>query len=177
MSLAHTCHAILQGAASAEEQAVSIAGSSAQGATAYLNLETGDCHGDDTAVRCLIRSGIDRAVFGLRHPLRHCRGLAISALQAAGIEVEVVGETPFLAPDDAQAAAQAACLSVNEVSALPSACPASYIRLSSHLLLLDVHNQVALPVKTCMCSINMSACKILKTRAACASLSHIGGCM
>jgi hypothetical protein len=42
-----------QGTQSAEVQAVEAAGESAQNATAYLNLEPGDCHGDDSAVRAL----------------------------------------------------------------------------------------------------------------------------
>ena len=66
----------LQGSESAEVQAVKIAGPGAQGSTAYLNLETGDCHGDDVSLRALVQSGASRVVFGLNNPLRHCRGLA-----------------------------------------------------------------------------------------------------
>lgn len=44
-----------QGTKSAEVQAVERAGESARMATAYLNLEPGDCHGDDSAVRALIQ--------------------------------------------------------------------------------------------------------------------------
>lgn len=42
-----------QGTKSAEVQAVERAGELAKNATAYLNLEPGDCHGDDSAVRAL----------------------------------------------------------------------------------------------------------------------------
>jgi len=42
-----------QGTKSAEVQAVERAGDEAKNATAYLNLEPGDCHGDDSAVRAL----------------------------------------------------------------------------------------------------------------------------
>jgi hypothetical protein len=43
-----------QGTESAEAKAVRAAGSRASGATAYMNLEPGDCHGDEKAVRALI---------------------------------------------------------------------------------------------------------------------------
>ena len=115
---------LVQGATSAEEQAVSQAGSSARGATAYVNLETGDCHGDDAALRCLLQAGVSRAVVGLRHPLRHQRGQGIRALQAAGVQVEVVGEAPLLGAEAAQEAAVRACLSVNEVSVVGVRCVA-----------------------------------------------------
>ncbi|KAJ7165429.1 hypothetical protein O6H91_Y545700 [Diphasiastrum complanatum] len=42
-----------QGTTSAEVQAVERAGEHARGATAYLNLEPGDCHGDESAVKAL----------------------------------------------------------------------------------------------------------------------------
>ena len=42
-----------QGTQCAEVQAVEKAGEFAKNATAYLNLEPGDCHGDDSAVRAL----------------------------------------------------------------------------------------------------------------------------
>ena len=47
----------VQGSTSAEVQAVRQAGADAAGATAYLNLETGDCHGDDTAWQALLAAG------------------------------------------------------------------------------------------------------------------------
>lgn len=43
-----------QGTESAEAQAVRAAGPRAAGATAYMNLEPGDCHGDRRAVKALI---------------------------------------------------------------------------------------------------------------------------
>lgn len=46
-----------QGTKSAEVQAVEMAGEFAKNATAYLNLEPGDCHGDDSAVRALRQVG------------------------------------------------------------------------------------------------------------------------
>lgn len=39
---------------SAEVQAVSTALGAAKGGSAYLNLESGDCHGDASAVRALV---------------------------------------------------------------------------------------------------------------------------
>lgn len=105
----------LQGSISAEEQATTQAGPSARGATAYVNLETGDCHGEDAAVRSLLEAGVSRVVVGLRHPLQHRRGEGISALRRAGVTVEVLGEETLLAGDEAQANAIQACLQVNEV--------------------------------------------------------------
>ena len=49
-----------QGTESAEVQAVRQAGPAARGSTAYLNLETGDCHGDATSVGALVQSGVGR---------------------------------------------------------------------------------------------------------------------
>jgi pyrimidine deaminase RibD-like protein len=76
-----------QGAVSAEVQAVQTIQSAAQGATAYLNLESGDCHGDDAAVHALINAQVSRVVIGIRHPLAHMRGTAIRALRAHGVAV------------------------------------------------------------------------------------------
>ena len=36
------------------------AGPGARGGTAYVNLETGDCHGDDASVAALVQSGVGR---------------------------------------------------------------------------------------------------------------------
>lgn len=44
-----------QGTKSAEVQAVEAAGEHCGGATAYLNMEPGDCHGDHTAVSALVQ--------------------------------------------------------------------------------------------------------------------------
>lgn len=79
-----------QGAESPEVSAALEAQGRARGGTAYLNIECGDCHGDDAAIRALITSGIQRCVVGLRHPLVHSRGVAIDALLSAGIRVDVV---------------------------------------------------------------------------------------
>lgn len=78
-----------QGCESAEVQAVREAGGRATGGTAFLNLECGDCDGDDAAVRALIDSGVVRCVIGMPHPLPHFRGKAIAALKDAGMDVEV----------------------------------------------------------------------------------------
>ena len=51
----------LQGTTSAEVQAVQQAGPALRGGTAYLNLETGDCHGDDASVAALIQGGVGRS--------------------------------------------------------------------------------------------------------------------
>jgi diaminohydroxyphosphoribosylaminopyrimidine deaminase/5-amino-6-(5-phosphoribosylamino)uracil reductase len=67
----------MQGSESVEVQAARLGGPAARGSTAYLNLETGDCHGDDTSLRALIDCGVERVVVGLQNPLRHTRGLAI----------------------------------------------------------------------------------------------------
>lgn len=44
-----------QGTKPAEVQAVEAGGSFCRGATAYLNMEPGDCHGDHTAVSALVQ--------------------------------------------------------------------------------------------------------------------------
>jgi diaminohydroxyphosphoribosylaminopyrimidine deaminase/5-amino-6-(5-phosphoribosylamino)uracil reductase len=88
----------------------------ARGGTAYLNLESGDCHGDRAAVDALVAAGVARVVVGLRHPLPHLRGTAISALRAQGVAVAVLGEAP-LAPGAAPEAADEAldaCLAAND---------------------------------------------------------------
>ncbi|KAL6841985.1 hypothetical protein ACP4OV_028185 [Aristida adscensionis] len=81
-----------QGTPCAELLATQEAGEHARGATAYLNLEPGDCYGDSTAVASLVQAGITRVVVGLRHPLKHLRGKAIQALRSEDIHVDVVGE-------------------------------------------------------------------------------------
>ncbi|OVA14785.1 CMP/dCMP deaminase [Macleaya cordata] len=81
-----------QGTKCAELQAVEAAGEFSRGATAYLNMEPGDCHGDQTAVSALIKAGISRVVVGIRHPLKHLRGGAIRSLRSEGVQVDVLGE-------------------------------------------------------------------------------------
>ncbi|EFJ51560.1 hypothetical protein VOLCADRAFT_57231, partial [Volvox carteri f. nagariensis] len=96
-----------QGTTSAEVLAVTAAGGAARGATAYLNLESGDCHGEMAAVDALVRGGVSRVVVGLRHPLRHLRSRAIGMLRAGSFD-----------GDDATSAAaygaMSACLAANE---------------------------------------------------------------
>ena len=70
----------MQGSEAAEVQAVRAA-DQAQGSTAYLNLETGDCHGDDTSLRALVAAGVSRVVLGMRNPLEHVRGVAVKVWQ------------------------------------------------------------------------------------------------
>ncbi|KAJ9522755.1 hypothetical protein QJQ45_019833, partial [Haematococcus lacustris] len=84
--LAATCQRA-SGSVSAEVLAVETARGAAQGATAYLNLESGDCHGDDAAVSALITAGVQRVVLGLRHPLPHMRGAAVQAFYSHGLAV------------------------------------------------------------------------------------------
>ncbi|GMI94186.1 pyrimidine reductase, PHOTOSENSITIVE 1 [Hibiscus trionum] len=81
-----------QGTKPAEVLAVEAAGERSRGATAYVNMEPGDCHGDHTAVSALVQAGITRAVIGMRHPLQHLRGNAIRALRSQGLLVDVLGE-------------------------------------------------------------------------------------
>ncbi|KAJ0911263.1 putative riboflavin biosynthesis protein RibD [Helianthus annuus] len=81
-----------QGTKPAEVQAVEAAGEYCRGATAYVNMEPGDCHGDFTAVSAFIKAGITRVVVGIRHPLQHLRGKAIQTLRTQGLQVDVLGE-------------------------------------------------------------------------------------
>lgn len=81
-----------QGTTPAEVQAVESGGEWCRGATAYVNMEPGDCHGDFTAVSSFIKAGISRVVVGIRHPLQHLRGKAIQSLRAEGLQVDVLGE-------------------------------------------------------------------------------------
>lgn len=76
-----------QGTTSAEVQALQAVRGAASGATAYLNLEPGDCHGDDAAIRSMLSAGVARVVVALKHPLPHMRGAAIQALRSAGVAV------------------------------------------------------------------------------------------
>lgn len=68
------------------------AGGFSKGSTAYLNMEPGDCHGDQSAVSALVQAGITRVVVGIRHPLQHLHGNAIRSLRGQGLQVDVVGE-------------------------------------------------------------------------------------
>ncbi|XP_028790229.1 riboflavin biosynthesis protein PYRR, chloroplastic isoform X1 [Neltuma alba] len=99
-----------QGTKPAEVQAVEAAGECCRGATAYLNMEPGDCHGDHTAVSALVQGGVKRVVIGMRHPLPHLRGNAVRALRSQGVQVHVLGEDLKSKPTEE---AQKACLLVN----------------------------------------------------------------
>ncbi|GBG75984.1 hypothetical protein CBR_g21226 [Chara braunii] len=100
-----------QGTVSAEVQAVSHAKERSYGATAYLNLEPGDCHGDFAAVVALRQARVARVVIGLRQPLSHQAGRAISALRECGITVDVLGEDHNWGPNAEEA--WQACREVN----------------------------------------------------------------
>lgn len=99
-----------EGTTPAEVQAVEAAGAFCRDATAYLNMEPGDCHGEHTAVSALVKAGIKRVVIGMRHPLEHLRGSAIQALRSEGVQVDVLGED--LQSDVAEEALKS-CLLVN----------------------------------------------------------------
>ena len=96
---------------------MSQAGAPARGCTAYLNLETGDSHGDMSSVSTLVSSGVSRVVIGLLHPLLHLRGQAVAALRAAGVQVDVLPQHSGAAQGQHSAAQRALqmCLQVNEV--------------------------------------------------------------
>ncbi|CAM9003155.1 unnamed protein product [Rhodiola kirilowii] len=81
-----------QGTTPAEVAAVEAAGELLGGSTAYLNMEPGDCHGDDSAISAIVKAGITRVVVGMRNPLHHLRGAGIRALRGEGLQVDVLGE-------------------------------------------------------------------------------------
>ncbi|XP_052184304.1 riboflavin biosynthesis protein PYRR, chloroplastic [Diospyros lotus] len=91
-SVAAESYLYAQGTKPAELQAVEAAGPLCNGATAYLNMEPGDCPGDRTAVSALVQAGIARVVVGIRHPLQHLRGNAIRTLRNEKVTVDVLGE-------------------------------------------------------------------------------------
>jgi diaminohydroxyphosphoribosylaminopyrimidine deaminase / 5-amino-6-(5-phosphoribosylamino)uracil reductase len=74
----------------AEVEALKIAGSRANGATAYVTLEP-CCHHGKTppCTQALIAAGIEKVVCAQRDPFPKVGGQGIAALQAAGIVVEV----------------------------------------------------------------------------------------
>ena len=96
---------------------MSQAGAAARGCTAYLNLETGDSHGDMASVSALISRGVSRVVIGLLHPLSHLRGQAVAHLRSAGVHVDVLQQHSAAAQEQQSAAQRAlqTCLQVNEV--------------------------------------------------------------
>ncbi|KAK6911751.1 Bacterial bifunctional deaminase-reductase, C-terminal [Dillenia turbinata] len=81
-----------EGTKPAELLAIEDAGELSKHATAYLNMEPGDCPGDNTAVSALLKARVERVVIGIRHPLSHLRGNAIRALRSEGVQVDVLGE-------------------------------------------------------------------------------------
>eukprot|EP00208_Stichococcus_sp_RCC1054_P000168 CAMPEP_0206145818 /NCGR_PEP_ID=MMETSP1473-20131121/28590_1 /ASSEMBLY_ACC=CAM_ASM_001109 /TAXON_ID=1461547 /ORGANISM="Stichococcus sp, Strain RCC1054" /LENGTH=650 /DNA_ID=CAMNT_0053542175 /DNA_START=146 /DNA_END=2099 /DNA_ORIENTATION=- len=103
-----------QGTTSAEAQAVTAVRADAEGTTAYLNLEPGDVHGDDSAVQALLQAGVARVVIGMRHPLSHLRGHAVGLLRSAGVRVDVVGEARCDSSLDDEQATLQECLQANE---------------------------------------------------------------
>jgi pyrimidine deaminase RibD-like protein len=105
-----------QGAPSVEKQIFHGAGQSAEGGTLYLNLETGDCHGDTAALEWLVQSAVARVVVGMRHPLSHMRGAAIALLRSRGIEVQLLEtERDAMVEGTLAHAAMRSCLNANEV--------------------------------------------------------------
>lgn len=106
---------LAQGTTSAEVQAVAAAHSLAGGSTAYLNLETGDCHGDSTSLSALVQAGVSRVVIGMRHPLPHCRGAAIQELRQHGLRVDVLGEAACLEAVGWEESTLQKCFVANEV--------------------------------------------------------------
>jgi diaminohydroxyphosphoribosylaminopyrimidine deaminase/5-amino-6-(5-phosphoribosylamino)uracil reductase len=115
-----------QGTPSVEEQILRESGDAAAGSTLYLNLETGDCHGDTTAIECLLQSGVQRIVIGMRYPLKHLRGASLSILQAKSIQVQLLESHPDVhLPGTAAHAALRECLDANEVRSRPTSyiCP------------------------------------------------------
>ena len=107
-----------QGTTSAEVQAVASAKSQAAGSTVYLNLETGDCHGDSTSLSALVQAGVSRVVIGMRHPLAHCRGAAIQQLRQHNIRVDVLGETACLEAVHWEESTLQKCFIANEVCSM-----------------------------------------------------------
>lgn len=103
-----------QGTTSAEVQAVSQADGDIRGSTAYLNLESGDCHGDVAAIEALVMGGVERVVIGLRHPLPHLRGKTIQALKAHGLLVASLEGSPAVAETVDVEGALMDCLRANE---------------------------------------------------------------
>ena len=122
-AVAAEAHLRANGAPSPEVTAVRAAGGreTLEGGTAYLNLEPGQCHGDDAPVQALIESGVSRVVVGLEHPLQHFRGEAIKALRRAGLDVVAASqiESALASSGDARGDANA-----DAVRAVLDACRA-----------------------------------------------------
>ena len=131
---------VAQGTTSAEVQAVAAAQAHCSGSTAYLNLETGDCHGDSTSLSALIQAGVSRVVIGIRHPLAHCRGAAIQELRQHGVQVDVLGEAPCFESTGWEDSTLQKCFVANEVSSnvadkqWRTSCCSNVISCCGHLL-------------------------------------------
>ena len=124
-----TAYQRAQGATSVEEQLLRSADDAARGGTVYLNLESGDCHGDTAALGWLLRSGISRAVIGVRHPLDHMRGAAVSVLRRQGVRVDLLEGCSAAHEAGKQAhAAFGAVLAANEV------LPCALVQATAHTL-------------------------------------------
>ena len=67
--------------------------------TAYLNLEPvhGVSAGEFASVNALCTSRVKRVVVGLLHPLPRLRGIAVAALQSAGLQAWLLARTTYLA--------------------------------------------------------------------------------
>ncbi|XP_074347947.1 riboflavin biosynthesis protein PYRR, chloroplastic-like isoform X2 [Apium graveolens] len=76
----------------AELQGVEAGGEYRKAATAYVNMEPGDCHGDSAAVFSFIKGGISSDVVGTRHSSQHLRGSAIRMLRSKGMKDYVCRE-------------------------------------------------------------------------------------
>jgi hypothetical protein len=70
-------------------------------------------------VGALLAAGVARVVLGIQHPLKHLRGVAAGALQASGVQVQLLGQGRAAAEGAALQAALQACLQVNEVRVPP----------------------------------------------------------
>lgn len=127
-----------QGTTSAEVQAVEAAGDWCRGATAYLNMEPGDCHGEHTAVSALVQAGLKRVVVGMRHPSKHLRGSAIQALRSEGIQVDVLGED---LQSDVVEEALKSCLLVNAPLVVRAASQVPYSVFKYAMTLDGIHHR------------------------------------
>nr|XP_021851860.1 riboflavin biosynthesis protein PYRR, chloroplastic isoform X3 [Spinacia oleracea] len=148
-----------QGTTSAEVQAVQAAGDWCRGATAYLNMECGDCHGEHTAVSALVQARVKRVVVGMRHPSKHMRGNAIQALRSEGIRVDVLGED--LQSDVVQDALKS-CLLVNAPLVVRAASQVPY-SVFKYAMTLD--GKIATNKgHSVWISSNQSRCRVLELR-------------
>ncbi|KAL2941457.1 Riboflavin biosynthesis protein PYRR chloroplastic [Bienertia sinuspersici] len=148
-----------QGTTPAELQAVQAAGGWCRGATAYLNMEPGDCHGEHTAVSAIVQTGVKRVVIGIRHPLKHLRGSAIQAMRSEGIDVDVLGED---LQSDVVEEALKSCLLVNAPLVVRAASQVPY-SVFKYAMTLD--GKIATNKgHSAWISSNVSRCRVLELR-------------